>query len=76
MPDPKLSALTTGGKFAGTDQGIDITGGPFGVRAIGSGVVTRLLRSGSGWPGEGALLVYQITEDSPLKGRYVFVAED
>jgi hypothetical protein len=71
------SALITGkAQFAGLDQGIDFTG-PGVVHALGAGVITRLERSGSGWPGEGALLVYQVTDKhSPVYGRYFYVAED
>lgn len=60
--------------FAGVDQGIDFTGrGP--VFALGDGVVTRLMRSGSGWPGEGGLLVYKLTSGSRA-GSHIYNAED
>ncbi len=64
-----------GARFAGIDQGIDFTGGPFPVYALGDGKITRIERSGSGWPGQGAVLNYQI-ETGPAAGRYVYVAED
>lgn len=64
----------TGAAFAGVDQGIDFTGrAP--VFALGDGVITRLERSNSGWPGQGALLVYQL-KSGPRKDSYVYVAED
>lgn len=60
--------------FAGVDQGIDFTGaGP--VYAIGEGKVTRYEPSGSGWPGEGAVLNYTLTA-GPQAGKSVYVAED
>jgi hypothetical protein len=70
-------ALITGrAQFAGLDQGIDFTG-PGLVRALGAGRITRLQPSGSGWPGEGAIVAYQITEKgSPLDGRFMYIAED
>lgn len=67
------SALTTA-RYAGADQGIDFTG-PGIVRAVGRGQITRLEKGGTGWPGEGAILVYQLL-DGPQRGRYVYVAED
>jgi len=70
-----LGALAGGGSFAGVDQGIDITGGPFAVKALADGVITRLTPSGSGWPGQGALLVYRLTS-GPYAGRFVYIAED
>ena len=75
MASPRLNAVASGGSFAGTDQGFDITGGPFNIFALGNGIITRLERSGSGWPGEGALLVYRLTS-GPAAGRYVYTAED
>lgn len=58
-------------KFAGVDQGIDFTGsGP--VYALGSGTITRIQNSGSGWPGQGALLSYSI----PSLNKFVYIAED
>jgi murein DD-endopeptidase MepM/ murein hydrolase activator NlpD len=67
------SALTTA-RYAGADQGVDFTG-PGPVKAVGNGLVTRLVSGGSGWSGEGALLVYQLL-DGPQRGRFVYVAED
>jgi len=61
--------------YAGPDQGLDFTGGPAPVYALDSGVVTRLQRTNSGWPGEGALMVYELTAGQQ-KGRFVYTAED
>lgn len=74
-PKSDYGALIGGNAvFAGVDQGIDFTGkGP--VYALGEGTVTRYDPSGSGWPGQGALLVYNVTKGA-LKGKNVYVAED
>lgn len=59
-------------RYAGIDQGVDWTG-PGPVYAVGAGEITRLEPPGStGWPGEGALLVYKI----PGLRKFVYVAED
>jgi hypothetical protein len=64
-PTPGYEALVNGAlKFAGIDQGIDFTGTGT-VHAIADGVIERLQRSGSGWPGSG-----------PGAGKRVYVAED
>lgn len=67
--------ISKGASFAGVDQGIDFTGGPASVYALGAGTVERIASRGSGWPGQGALLTYRIN-DGPLAGRHVYVAED
>jgi len=55
------------------DQGVDFNGsGP--VNAIGNGVVTEALGSGSGWPG-GGWITYRLTS-GPAQGLVVYVAED
>jgi len=55
------------------DQGVDFSGsGP--VYAIGNGVVTEALGSGSGWPG-GGWISYRLTS-GPAQGLVVYVAED
>ena len=60
--------------FAGIDQGIDFTGaGP--VYALGPGQITRVEKGGTGWPGQGALVVEQLTGGLG-KGRSVYYAED
>lgn len=72
---PANSSLVSGPlRYAGPDQGIDFTG-PGYVHALGHGVVTRAVSGGSGWDGQGGLIVYRIT-DGPGKGRYVYNAED
>jgi len=55
------------------DQGVDFSGsGP--VYAIGNGVVTEALGSGSGWPG-GGWITYRLTS-GPAQGLVVYLAED
>lgn len=63
--------------FAGPDQGLDFTntGHQAQVRALGNGVVTQVIQSGSGWAGQGGLVVYRLTS-GPGAGRYVYTAED
>lgn len=73
-PAPKSSLVSGPLKYAGPDQGIDFTG-PGAVHALGHGVVTRAVSGGSGWDGQGGLIVYRIT-DGPGRGRYVYNAED
>jgi hypothetical protein len=54
------------------DQGVDYAGsGTLG--AIGPGVVTQVVPSGSGWEG-GAYVEYRLTS-GPYAGRYVYYAE-
>ena len=55
------------------DQGVDF-GGSGPVYAIGHGVVTEAMGSGSGWPG-GGWITYRLTS-GPAQGLVVFVAED
>jgi len=55
------------------DQGVDF-GGSGPVYAIGQGVVTEAMGSGSGWPG-GGWITYRLTS-GPAQGLVVFVAED
>lgn len=72
-PTGGYSALTTA-KFAGNDQGVDFTG-PGPVRALGDGIITKVAASGTGWPGQGALVVYKLTS-GPHAGEHVYMAED
>jgi hypothetical protein len=54
------------------DQGVDYAGsGTLG--ALGPGVVTQVVQSGSGWEG-GGYVEYKLTA-GPYAGRYVFYAE-
>lgn len=54
------------------DQGVDYAGtGSLG--AIGAGVVTQVVQTGSGWEG-GGYVEYKLTS-GPYAGRYVFYAE-
>jgi murein DD-endopeptidase MepM/ murein hydrolase activator NlpD len=54
------------------DQGVDYSGsGTLG--ALGPGVVTKVVQSGSGWEG-GGFVEYKLTA-GPYAGRYVFYAE-
>jgi hypothetical protein len=54
------------------DQGVDYAGsGTLG--ALGPGVVTKVVQSGSGWEG-GGFVEYKLTA-GPYAGRYVFYAE-
>jgi hypothetical protein len=57
---------------AGADRGYDFTGAGT-VYTIGSAIITYA--GHSGWAGEGGLVVYQI-QDGPLKGKYIYNAED
>jgi hypothetical protein len=68
------SAVSGALTFAGVDQGIDFTGTGT-IHALGDAIVERVVRAGSGWPGRGALLVYQLTS-GPRAGQRVYVAED
>jgi hypothetical protein len=54
------------------DQGVDYTGsGTLG--ALGQGVVTQVVQTGSGWEG-GGFVEYKLTA-GPYAGRYVYYAE-
>lgn len=65
----------------GPDQGFDFTSSsPFAVRALGPGIITRLVPQDSGWPGQGGptsggLITERITA-GPLAGRNIYVAEN
>jgi biotin carboxyl carrier protein len=54
------------------DQGVDYAGTGT-VGALGPGVVTQVVPSGSGWEG-GGYVEYKLTA-GPYAGRYVFAAE-
>lgn len=60
--------------YAGPDQGIDFTGAG-DVFTPYAAVVTRVVPSGSGWPGQGAVVNLMFTE-GPAKGHYLYYAED
>lgn len=60
--------------YAGPDQGIDFTGAG-DVFTPYAAVVTRVQSSGSGWPGQGAVINLQFLE-GPAKGHYLYYAED
>lgn len=81
MADPRGNAagfsslVGSGATYAGVDQGVDFTGGPFDVYALDKAVITRVVRSGSGWSGEGAVVNYRLLS-GPKAGQYVYVAED
>jgi hypothetical protein len=71
--NPYAALIGGNAVFAGVDQGIDFTGkGP--VYAVGEGQVTSYQASGSGWPGEGAKLIYALSGANA--GKNVYVAED
>jgi hypothetical protein len=79
---PNYGALVSSSAgMQGIDQGIDFTASsPFDIYALASGTVTRLVPSGSGWPGaggagSGALLVYRLGS-GPYAGQNVYVAEN
>lgn len=61
-------------QFAGVDQGIDFTGKGT-LYALAPGEITRVVQSGSGWPGTGALVVEKLT-GGPQAGQSVYYAED
>jgi hypothetical protein len=54
------------------DQGVDYSGSGT-IGALGPGVVTQVVPSGSGWEG-GGYVEYKLTA-GPYAGRYVFAAE-
>jgi hypothetical protein len=54
------------------DQGVDYAGSGT-LSALGSGVVTKVVQSGSAWEG-GGFVEYKLTS-GPYAGRYVFYAE-
>ncbi|HLY84817.1 MAG TPA: hypothetical protein VKQ71_17665 [Acidimicrobiales bacterium] len=67
---------------ARTDMGVDwMPTVPLPVEAIGAGVVTSSVPSGSGWPSptsktDGAAIVYELTDPGPHQGEFVYVAEN
>jgi len=74
--NPYASLIGSSGTlhFAGIDQGIDFTGaGP--VYALDRGTITRVEKGGTGWPGQGALVVERLTS-GPASGLSVYYAED
>ena len=73
-PHPYGAVVSPSLAYAGVDQGIDFTGAG-DIYALADGIVTRVMHSGSGWPGQGAVVNYQLTS-GPAKGQYVYVAED
>lgn len=72
--NPFRYAVAPSLSFAGVDQGVDFTGAGE-IYALGDGIVTRVMQSGSGWPGQGAVVNYKITS-GPAAGQFVYVAED
>lgn len=74
MASSPYGSIVGGGAFAGVDQGIDFTGGPFNIFAPAPGTISRV-DYGSGWPGEGHLVVE--TLDAPIgPHRAIYFAED
>lgn len=73
--------VSSNANFAGVDQGIDFTASsPFNIFALADGVITRLIPTGSGWPGSGgkgtgALLVYK-ANNGLAAGQNIYVAEN
>lgn len=60
--------------FAGIDMGVDFLGaGP--IPMFADGKIVRLVRSNSGWPGEGGLIVVQC-DTGPMSRHPIYVAED
>ena len=60
--------------FNGLDMGVDFKGkGP--IPMFAEGQIVRLVRSGSGWPGEGRLIVVQC-DKGPMARHPVYTAED
>jgi hypothetical protein len=60
--------------FNGIDQGVDFKGkGP--IPMFADGEIVRLVRSRSGWPGEGGLIVVQC-DKGPMARHPIYVAED
>jgi hypothetical protein len=60
--------------FAGLDMGVDFTGkGP--IPMFADGKIVRLVRSGSGWPGLGRLIVVQC-DKGPMARFPIYTAED
>jgi hypothetical protein len=60
--------------FAGLDMGVDFTGkGP--IPMFADGEIVRLVRSNSGWPGLGRLIVVQC-DKGPMARFPIYTAED
>jgi hypothetical protein len=60
--------------FNGIDMGVDFKGkGP--IPMFADGEIVRLVRSDSGWPGEGRLIVVQC-DKGPMARHPIYVAED
>jgi hypothetical protein len=74
QPAGFAALVGSGLTYAGYDQGVDFTGAGE-VYAPSDAVVTRVVRRGSGWPGEGAVVNLRLTS-GPRKGEYVYIAED
>jgi len=60
--------------FNGIDMGVDFKGkGP--IPMFADGEIVRVVRSGSGWPGEGGLIVVQC-DSGPMARHPIYTAED
>lgn len=60
--------------FNGIDMGVDFKGkGP--IPMFADGEIVRVVRSGSGWPGEGGLIVVQC-DKGPMARFPIYTAED
>ena len=60
--------------FAGLDMGVDFLGaGP--IPMFADGVIVRIVRTGSGWPGIGGLIVVQC-DKGPMARFPIYTAED
>lgn len=61
--------------FNGLDMGVDFKGkGP--IPMFADGEIVRLVRTKSGWPGEGGLIVVQCDKGNPMARHPIYVAED
>lgn len=60
--------------FAGIDMGVDFLG-KGAIPMFADGEIVRVVRSSSGWPGEGRLIVVQC-DRGPLARFPIYVAED
>jgi Putative peptidoglycan binding domain len=60
--------------FAGIDMGVDFTGKGH-IPMFADGEIVRVVRSGSGWPGIGGLIVVQC-DKGPMSKFPIYVAED
>ena len=60
--------------FAGLDMGVDFLGaGP--IPMFADGKIVRVVRSNSGWPGEGRLIVVEC-DKGPMARHPIYAAED